>query len=81
MVVELVAGEAEDGEVIWVAGFEGLVQLLEAFELGGEAAFRGCVYDEDDLAFEAGEGEGLALFCWRRCQSVVALICASVASL
>ena len=45
MVVELVAGEAEDREVIWVPGLQGLVELLEALELGREAAFGGCVDD------------------------------------
>ena len=29
----------------------------------GEAAFRGCVYDEDDFAVELGEVVGGALFC------------------
>lgn len=51
MVVELVAGEADDREVVRVAGFQGLVEFLEAFELRGETAFGGRVDDEDDFAF------------------------------
>lgn len=65
MAVELVAGEAEDGEVFRVLGLELLVEGLEVFELGGEAALGGGVDDEDDLAVEGAEGEGLALLCSR----------------
>ncbi len=38
------------------------VEGFEAFELGGEAAFGGGVDDEDDFAFGADEGVGLAFF-------------------
>ena len=65
LVHELVAGHAEDDELVLVVG-EGvdfLVEGLEAFELRGEAAFGGGVDDEDDFVFEGGEGVGLALFC------------------
>lgn len=48
---ELVAGEAEDDEVIAVLGLDVLVQLLQAGVLRGEAAFGGGVDDEDDFAF------------------------------
>jgi hypothetical protein len=46
-----------------VLGFDGLVEVLEAFELRGEAAFGGGVDHEDDFAFEGGEVEGFALLC------------------
>ena len=42
---ELVAGEAQDDELVRVGGFDFLVEGLEAFELGGEAAFGGRVDD------------------------------------
>lgn len=63
LAVELVAGEAEDGEVFRVALLQLLVELLEAFELGCETALGGGVDDEDDLALQGGEGKGLALLC------------------
>ena len=61
---ELVAGEAEDGEVVAVLGFQFLVEFLQTFELGSETAFRGRVNDENDLAFEVGEGVFVALL-WK----------------
>lgn len=54
MATELVAGEAEDGEVFGMFGFDGLVEGFEAFELWREAAFGGGVDDQDDFAFEGG---------------------------
>jgi len=60
---ELIARETDDFKVVGVFGFDVFVELLEALELGGEAAFRGCVYDEDDFAVELGEVVGGALFC------------------
>lgn len=62
LAAELVAGEAEDGEVVWVLRRNVLVELLEPRELRGEAAFGGRVYDEDDFAFVGGEGVLFALF-------------------
>lgn len=62
LAAELVAGEAEDGEVLRVLLLDGLVEGFEALKLRGEAAFGGGVDDEDDLAFEGGEREGGALF-------------------
>jgi len=50
LVVELVAGKAEDGELVRVALVQVLEQLLEAFELGCEAALGRGVDGEDDLA-------------------------------
>lgn len=41
-----------------------LIQLLETFILRREAAFRCSVDDENDFAFVAFEGDGLAFFCW-----------------
>jgi len=37
-----------------VFGGDGLVEYFEAFELGREAAFGGCVDDEDDFVAEGG---------------------------
>jgi hypothetical protein len=37
-----------------------LVEFLEPFELRREAAFGGCVDDQDHFAFEFDEREGLA---------------------
>ena len=39
LVSELVAGEAEDQELVRVGGGDFFVEFFEAFELGGEAAF------------------------------------------
>lgn len=47
-------------------GLNLLVERLEPFELGREAAFRGRVDDEDDFVLESGEGVGLAFFCKTR---------------
>ena len=40
-----------------------LVQLLEAFELRGEAALASSVDDEDDLALQLGQIIDVALLC------------------
>ncbi len=64
LVHELVAGEAEDDEVVGVFFFDFLVEAFEAFELGGEAAFGGGVYYEDDFVFERGKRVGLAFLCY-----------------
>lgn len=64
MGAELVAGETEDCEGIGVFLGQGFVEGFEGGELGREAAFGGCVDDEDYFAFEAGEGEGFAGFCF-----------------
>lgn len=70
LAAELVAGEPEELKVLRVLRLELLVDLLEAFELRGEAALGGGVDDEDNFAFQGGEGEGLALFCvWDSCVS------------
>ena len=63
LATELIAREADDFKVVGVFGLDVLVELLEALELGSEAAFRGCVDDEDDFAVELGEVVGGALFC------------------
>lgn len=39
LIGKLVTGEAKDGEIFRVFGFDVLVEFLEAFELRGEAAF------------------------------------------
>lgn len=59
---ELVAGKAEELELVGVRFLEGLVEGFEGGELRGEAAFGGSVDDEDYAAAEGGEGEGLAFF-------------------
>ena len=51
LVTELVAGKAKDYKAVFVVGSDLLVELLEALELGSEAAFRGGVDDEDGFAF------------------------------
>jgi hypothetical protein len=55
---ELIAREADDLKVIRVLALHLLVQLLEAFKLGCEAAFRCGVDDEDDFAVELVEVVG-----------------------
>lgn len=50
------------------------VELLEAFELGREAAFGGGVDDQDDFVLESGEGIGFAFFCEGRDVSKVGCI-------
>lgn len=45
LAAELVAGEAEDDEVVGVRGGDGFVDLLEPFVLWCEAAFGGRVDD------------------------------------
>lgn len=62
---ELVAGEAEDDELVRVGGGDAGVEGLEGGELRGEAAFGGGVDDEDDFVAEGAEGVGLAFFCGR----------------
>ncbi len=64
LVHELVAGETEDEEVVGVFFFDFLVEFFETFELGGEAAFGGGVYYEDDFVLEGGKRVGFAFLCW-----------------
>ena len=72
MAAELVAGEAEDDELVGVFGLDVLVQGLEAFELRGEAAFGGGVDGEDYLggeqqvswAVRKGRTEHTLPLCW-----------------
>ena len=59
---ELVAGEAENDKPVWVLGGDLLVEFLQPFKLGREAAFGGGVDDEDDFVLELGEVVGLVLF-------------------
>lgn len=61
---ELVAGEAQDNEVVRVVRLDFLVEFLEAFELRREAAFGGGVDDQDDFVLEVGERVGFAFLCW-----------------
>ena len=63
LAAELVAGEADDLEVVGVLRLEVLVQLLQPRELRREAALGGCVDDEDDLAVQLREGELGAALC------------------
>jgi hypothetical protein len=77
LVAKLIAGEAEDDKVVGVLLLDGLVELLEAFVLGGEAALGGRVDDKDDFALVIGEGDFLPLFCRdaRKRLSVFAFCC------
>jgi hypothetical protein len=59
----LITWEAEDDELIWVRLGDLFVEALETLVLGREAAFRGCVYDEDDFAFVGFEGDGVSFLC------------------
>jgi hypothetical protein len=68
LAAELVARETEDGEVFRVLRLEFLVELLEAFELGSEAALGCSVDDQDSFALERGEGEGLSFLCLGGCR-------------
>jgi hypothetical protein len=63
LATELVAGEAEDGEVVGVLLLELLVESLKAGILGSEAALGGGVDDEDDLALVLIERVLLAALC------------------
>lgn len=49
LAVELVAGKAENDELIWVFGLHVLVEGFEALKLRSEAAFGGGVDGEDYL--------------------------------
>lgn len=55
LAAELVAGEAEDDEVVGVLLAHRVPQFLQAGVLRGEAAFGGRVDDEHDLALVVGE--------------------------
>jgi hypothetical protein len=58
----LIAWEAEDDELIRVRLGDLFVEVLETLVLGREAAFRGCVYNEDDFALVGFEGDGISFF-------------------
>ena len=58
LAAELIAGEAEDDELLTAVL---LVQGLELLVLGSVAAAAGGVHDEDPLALELGEVERLAI--------------------
>jgi hypothetical protein len=57
----LVTREPDDFEIVGVRGFEVFVEFFEACELRREAAFAGCVDDEDDFVLEVRERVGGAL--------------------
>jgi hypothetical protein len=63
LVVELIAGEGEEGEVVGVFGAEVFVEGFERGELRGEATFGGRVHDKEDFGAVLGERVGLAFFC------------------
>jgi hypothetical protein len=60
---ELITREAEDDKLIGVRLGDLFVEVLETLVLGCEAAFRGCVYDEEDFAFVGFEGDGVSFLC------------------
>lgn len=64
LVVELVAGEGKEGEIIRILFREGFVEGFEGGKLRGEAAFGGGVYDQEDFVAVLREGVGLAFF-WK----------------
>jgi hypothetical protein len=76
---ELIAREADDFKVIRVRGLEVFVEFLEAGELRREAAFGGCVDDEDDFVLEVGEGVRVSFFYGvmlaRACVCVCVRVC------
>lgn len=55
LAAELVAGEADDCEVVGVLLLDLLVDGLEVLVLVGEAALGGGVDDQDDLALVVGQ--------------------------
>jgi hypothetical protein len=59
----LVAWKSENNEIIAVFLLDALIKLLEAFVLGRETTFGGCVDNEDDFAFVFGERDRLAFLC------------------
>lgn len=63
LAAELVAGEADDDEVIGVLLLDVLVELLQAGELGGEAALGCGVHDQDDLALVSVQASLGILLC------------------
>lgn len=65
LATELVAGETEEFDLVWVFLFKFFVELLESFELRGEAAFGSGVDYKDGLAFEVGEVVFGAFFIFR----------------
>lgn len=64
---KLVAGEAEDREVVAVLLLEALVEALEAGVLRSEAALGGSVDNQNDLALVVGKGDILASLCREQC--------------
>jgi len=52
LAAELVAGEAEELDVVGVLALQLFVELLKTLELRGEAAFAGGVDDQHDLALQ-----------------------------
>lgn len=66
LAAELVARESEDSKVFGVLFLKLLVEFLEAFKLGSEAALGGSVDDKDGFAFKRGEWERRAFLYWRR---------------
>ena len=59
LIHELTAGEAENGQSLFAVG---LVQLLQAVELRGKAAFGCCIDNEHDVAFIRLQRLGLAAY-------------------
>ena len=56
MGVELIAGKADDDELVGIFGRDFFPQFFEALELGREAAFGGGVDGEDHFARVLREG-------------------------
>lgn len=67
LAAKLVAGEADDCEVLRVLLLDLLVDGLEVLVLVGEAALGSGVDDEDDLALELGQRDFVVGGYKRRC--------------
>jgi hypothetical protein len=63
LAAKLVAREAKDDEIVAVGCFDFLVEGLETFVLGCEAALGSSVDDEDYLSFVGIEGDGYTFLC------------------
>lgn len=63
LAAKLIAWESQELNVVAVLRLELLVQHLETFVLGREAALAGRVDDEDDLVGVVCEGDGLTFLC------------------
>jgi hypothetical protein len=64
LVAELIAWKTENSECAGTFCLNRFVEIFETGELGREAAFGGCVDDEDDFAFVVCQGVGVSFLCF-----------------